>query len=606
MSAEDSKSVIKIHRTLTRNEIKTIIEKYPNQDFEIHIGAGIDLPAELKTYNAEEYELPETRKKEINYSCLKKVKSFGDQNLGDQSVSEYLQYERLNIWYYNKFRIYFEYRNKAYKREEVKIAIGEFKKVVLFSEPNELITESPNLYWYKSSGKKSNLSVGLLAHYSIKVVTRILSSLSRKIPASIPNVILCSPNRIQPYLSIKRLVQGFDDFVIGYLLEEYPDRFLCIDEYQIPKFIKGSTLPKDVRFRHRKTIYGEYIMFKGILTFRLWKTSRNQLKIINKKLQSLWDKLHDTDYQFFISRLVHLKKSHWYFLMRYESYKKFFGSHVSFKNVISIDENSEFYKSVLDAAKSCNLKTIGIQHGNIYDLHVSYMFTEHDLINGPQVDKTLVWGQYWKDLLIQKGHYPPNSIAVTGQLRTDIIPILEKNNSTEVFTILFASQPQRDPNLRRRATRDMMIAAQNLEDSHLIIKLHPRETDHDFFNSMARSIGLVNFELSIDDDLYQMINESNVVVTCFSTVAGEAVYFGKPIIILDHLQQDLMGYYSLGVASQAINSETLTSFLVQIQSGTLSIDTSAYSKYIEKYAYKIDGRGSSRVMKEIEDNPKIP
>ncbi len=606
MSAEHSTSVIKIHRTLTRNEINTIIGEYPHQDYQIHTGAGIDLPKELKIYNAEEYELPETRKKEINYSCLEKVKSFGDQNLDDQSVSEYLQYERLNIWYYNKFRIYFEYRNKAYIREEIKIAISEFQNVVLFSEPNELINETRNLFWHKSSSEKSNLSVWLLAQYLIKVVTRILTSLFQKIPDSIPNVILCSPNRFQPYLSIKRLTEGFDDFVIGYLLEEYPERFLCINEYQVPKFRKGSKMSKDVGFSHRKTIFGEYIMFIGILASRSRKTSNKQLKIISQKLQLLRSKMNDEDYQFFISKLIHLKKSHWYFLMRYESYKEFFGRHQKFKNVISIDENSEFYKSVLDAAKSCKLKTIGIQHGNIYDLHSSYMFTEHDQINRPQVDKTLVWGQYWKELLIQKGNYPSKSIAVTGQLRTDIIPKLRKSASNDVFTILFASQPQRDPNLRRRATRDIMTAAHNLENSKLIIKLHPRETDHDFFNDLAKSIGLVNYHLSFDDDLYQMINEANVVVTCFSTVAGEAVYFNKPIIILDHLQQDLMGYHSLGVASQAINSETLTSFLVKIQSGEWSMNQSAYSEYIEKYAFKIDGNVRSRVMKEIEDNPKIP
>jgi len=597
---KDNKRVIKIHRRLTTQEINFIINN-SKQDFDIEHTPGVVLPGALAKYNPVESDLPEDQKREINYFCLDKLRSFGDENVQGRSVSEHLQFERLNIWYYSKFRIYFEYRNKAFLRRQVEIAFQKYDQVILFSEPNELIVNTSGLEWYPAKSTKSNFSSIVFLKYLIVVTRRLLSSIFQPIQNSIPNVILTCPNRNQPYLSIKTLTKQNDDFVIGYLLEEHANKFICIDEFQIPKFNKGSRLAHYVAHKSRKTIFGESIICRGVLSPRLWlKVSGHQEKL-NRNLLQIKNHLPHPDYQFFIDRLRHLKMSHQYFFARYESYKRFFKSH-KFRNVVSVDENSQFYKSVLDAAKQTDLRTIGIQHGNIYDLHVAYMFTKHDIANDPHVDRTLVWGQYWKDVLIEKGNYLEKRIGITGQPRTDIVPKLKSNGSISNFLILFASQPQRDPNLRLRAATDVMTAAHKLENSQIVIKLHPRETDHQYFHDLAKSVGLINYKLSYADDLYEMINESSVVVTCFSTVAGEAVYFNKPIVILDHLQQDLMGYHKIGIASQAIDSGTLNATLQKIQNGELTVNETAYREYIEKYAYRIDGNVCERIMKEIEGN----
>ena len=67
-----------------------------------------------------------------------------------------------------------------------------------------------------------------------------------------------------------------------------------------------------------------------------------------------------------------------------------------------------------------------MQHGNIHDLHPAYIYTKVDSKNKVMCDYTLVWGEYYKELLKTKGNFPEESLIITGQFRTDIIPVLLK------------------------------------------------------------------------------------------------------------------------------------------------------------------------------------
>ena len=173
-----------------------------------------------------------------------------------------------------------------------------------------------------------------------------------------------------------------------------------------------------------------------------------------------------------------LDSSSGYYLFRYFAARKYF-SNSDFKAVIAYDENSPLTKSILDAAKYCGIKIIGLQHGTMHDLHPAYLYTENDRKNHVMPDLTLTWGKYWEEFLIRKGNYPPDSLIPVGQIRTDIIPVLLKaekqKQSRSSDLIVFASQPQRDPELRYQAAYDVFKAASKLPKSSLIVKLHPRE-----------------------------------------------------------------------------------------------------------------------------------
>lgn len=139
-----------------------------------------------------------------------------------------------------------------------------------------------------------------------------------------------------------------------------------------------------------------------------------------------------------------------------------------------------------------------------------------------------------------------------------------------------------------------------MDDVHLVVKLHPAEKfDIEYYNSIAQEAGCRNYQIILNIDLYLLISLSDIMITCFSTVGAETVYFNKPLIILDHLKQDIQGYHKEGIAFQATNETELKRYLVNILSGEMNINEVAYKNYIEEYAFKIDGKVADRIIKFV-------
>jgi CDP-glycerol glycerophosphotransferase (TagB/SpsB family) len=216
-------------------------------------------------------------------------------------------------------------------------------------------------------------------------------------------------------------------------------------------------------------------------------------------------------------------------------------------------------------------------------------------------------------LLSEKGHYEPKTLIITGQIRTDIIPLLVNQNVKELIKVpgdskivLFASQPQQDPELREKSALDVFSAVKDIPDLHLIVKLHPAEfNEFNYYNVLAERVGCKNYQLVLQVDLYLLILIADIVITCFSTVRAETVYFSKPLIILDHLKQDIQGYFREGIAFQATSEAELKDCILQLLGGQLTINESSYQKYISNYAYKIDGQVAERILKFIKDKSEI-
>ena len=240
------------------------------------------------------------------------------------------------------------------------------------------------------------------------------------------------------------------------------------------------------------------------------------------------------------------------------------------------------------------------------------MFTLNDRERNIFPDRTFIWGERWKELLSGKGNYDPESLVITGQIRTDVIPVLKNSKIKGVLNIpensrvvLFASQPQQDPELREKSAFDVFTAMSNIPNAHLVVKLHPAEkNDMTYYKEIARKAGCINYQIIYHIDLYLLISLSDIVITCFSTVGAETVYFNKPLIILDHLKQDIQGYHKEGIALQAIDQDELKNYILKFLNGQLSINAENYSNYIRNFAFKIDGRVSERIINFIKGPSK--
>lgn len=601
---------IVINRNLTKTEEDEILRLLKENEQSI-LYSNVEISPTLTTYSKGEFELTTDQKKEINYNIIDQVIQFGEYKIENTAIADLLTFEKVSIWHYHKFRIYFSIRNLFYDIELIKHIRSKYDKVNYYGENATLLKypfKLPGIEIYCSRTKKSEFSVSTLLKYAIFFKIRVIlgffqcSSLKNKKHIIIDHAIK------QTCLNIHSLQPEPGNPYIQYLLDKLDSNFLVLDDAEIPKMKSEANFTFNFsQLRAEKNrIFGEWIIFNGLLSSKTRKAWRNASKELEVQYDQIKANLQDPFYKLVIQQLMALHASSKLYLIKYLAYQKFLSKY-KFKSITSIDENSARVKSILDAAKSNNIITVGIQHGTIHELHPAYIYSIEDQKRNIVPDYTMVWGKYWSDFLIEKGNYKRESLFVTGQIRTDIIQNLKSVKAQDYINtpknskiVVFASQPQRDPTLRKQAAFDVFSAVKDLGDVHLVVKLHPAEKfDIEYYNSIAQEAGCRNYQIILNIDLYLLISLSDIMITCFSTVGAETVYFNKPLIILDHLKQDIQGYHKEGIAFQATNETELKRYLVNILSGEMNINEVAYKNYIEEYAFKIDGKVADRIIKFV-------
>jgi hypothetical protein len=597
-----SKTII-INRTLSDSEIDEI-NRLAEDGAKVFALSGGNSPD-----FAQRIVLSPEDKKQINYEIIDEVLRFGELPVGNQTVADLFGIDNASIWHYHKFRVYFAVLNQLYFLRPVQQNFSSFEGHIwyLSSDLNPLpkvFTEVD--FRFPEEEAKSSFNFGILLGYIILVKIRVLTYLfsSRKRP----EYLLFMTEKYSAVLDKKTLKIKQGHHVLEYLISEFDNRFALLTEVLMPKK-KGRS---DYSFSWKQfqtswqscpKIFLEGILISGILNRQVRKSTGSAKKM----LQSAYPKVRETElsmvHQLMFEVFYSLDSASGFFLFRYFAARKYFANS-GIKAVIGGDENSPLTKSILDAAKFCGIKIIGLQHGNMHDLHPAYLYTPNDCRNRVMPDLTLTWGKYWEEFLVSKGNYPKDSVISVGQIRTDIIPALmqaeNKKQANQTQRIIFASQPQYDIQLRYQAAVDVFKAAQKLPDTQLIVKLHPREfADSGYYSAIAAEVGCTNFSVDKTSDLYQLIASCDVLITCFSTVGTETVYFHKPLIILDHLKQDIQGFAAEGVAFQATDADSLANILFGIFGGNLRIDRAGYDSFIQKYAFRIDGKVAERCIEAI-------
>jgi CDP-glycerol glycerophosphotransferase (TagB/SpsB family) len=558
---------------------------------------------------AQSIRLSTDEKREVNYQAMEEVLQFGDITVGDQTVADLFRIDTASVWHYHKFRVYFAVRNLIYLVRPLEKQFASFDDHIWFVSPEARPLQRlfPQVdFRFPVASTKAKLNVGHLFSYLLLTKYRILNYIFRT--KKQPEYLLYLTEKYSTVLNNETLQPDSGHHILEYLIGKLDNRVALLTEVLMPKPRGKSDYSYSKRqfeseWNKRSKIFLEGALISGILKSRVRKSvnaAHQQLKFaypeVRKAELSLTQKLT-------LEVFRSLDKSSVFFLYRYFASREYFRK-TKLKAIIAADENSPLTKSILDAARFCGIKIIGLQHGTMHDLHPAYLYTKADAKNHVMPDLTLTWGKYWEQFLTEKGNYPANSVVSVGQIRTDVIPFLlqseRQKQATATQLILFASQPQRDPELRYQAAYDIFKSARRLPNSKLIVKLHPREfADADYYRAIAKDALCTNFELDTSSDLYQLIASCDVLITCFSTVGTETVYFHKPLVILDHLNQDIMGYAAEGVAFHATNFDDLIRILSGILRGSLKIDREKYDQFIQKYAYQIDGKVAERCIQTI-------
>jgi hypothetical protein len=595
--------IIIINRSLSEAEIDEIRLMAEEGDVVYTLSRGEELDfAQPIILDAEE-------KSRINYRVMDQVLQFGDKTAGEKTIAEMLCIDNASMWHYQKFRTYFTVRNLMYFIHPVQQQFNTFDnhRWYVGTDTGHLRRLFPGVeFVYPEEDHKDSFNFGILFGYAFLLLIRTLRYWMA--PKSKARYLLYLTEKYSTVMDRRTLRNRSGHHILDYLITELDPRFALLTEVLMPRS-KGksdysfSWRQLRSRLHHRPKIFLEGFMLSGLLNKGVRESTLSAMKRLREQYGAI--KAMDLDFtdQLILEVMRSLHSSSGFFLFRYFAARRFFtGS--SIEAVIAGDENSPLTRSLLDAARACGIRVIGLQHGTMHDLHPAYLYTPNDRRNHIMPDLTLTWGSYWEQFLVNKGNYPPGSVVQVGQIRTDIIPALmqaqnrKKASPTEV--IVFASQPQRDPELRYQAAYDTFKAVSQLPNTKLIVKLHPREFgDSAYYSDIAAKAGCTNYVINKTSDLYALIASCDVLITCFSTVGTETVYFYKPLVILDHLKQDIMGYAAEGVAFQATDAQSLSTILSGIFRGTLRVDRQKYNSFIEKYAYQIDGKVAQRCLKAI-------
>ena len=263
---------------------------------------------------------------------------------------------------------------------------------------------------------------------------------------------------------------------------------------------------------------------------------------------------------------------------------------------------------MFDAAKAVGMTTIGLQHGTIHEMHFSYRFTQEEMeAHRPVPDHMLTWGEHWVRSLREHGNYPASTLHLTGQPRADIIPVLKGLEKTDVLPwldetkplISFATQMFRTDELRKKGAEAVLEFAQQHPEIQVVFKLHPREKDLSFYQSLIDQYGCKNVRQEPAVDLYSLLAISDALITISSTVGAEAIYFHLPLVVLDLWEEDSMGYIESGIGLAARNGEELGQVISDVLAGNRSLNQEQYDRYIRDFGYKIDGKAGERIVQFI-------
>lgn len=274
-------------------------------------------------------------------------------------------------------------------------------------------------------------------------------------------------------------------------------------------------------------------------------------------------------------------------------------------------------RAAVVAGKLKDVPTLAVQHGNISPQGIAYYHHAEEISDeiGPQYCpipcKTAVYSPYDKELLLNIGHYPPDSVVVTGSSRYDILShtdkIYDKNKifedlglDTDKKMIVWTTQTHALPLEENIQNISAVYSSINsLEDIQLVIKLHPGEDQRAILYKKNKTIKPVIVDGKVDT--YALLYTCDLMITRHSTTATEAIILNKPVIVLNLSgEPDPVEYVKEGVAVGVYSEKDLKPAILKLLKDDTDLAKNR-AKYVEKHLYKIDGKATERVINLIEE-----
>lgn len=273
---------------------------------------------------------------------------------------------------------------------------------------------------------------------------------------------------------------------------------------------------------------------------------------------------------------------------------------------IIIDNEENYYgKACTLLANGSDIKIIALQYELIYPFCVHRHVKNPELLKRnffkwrPLPDIKCVSGESAKNTLIDCCNYDPDLIVVTGQPRYDQVPSIKKLDPSlaktllkipkEEHVILYAASDHDYESLTQLITKNPAAT--------IIVKPHPN-VHVGVFKKFVHSHPKVCLK---ESDIISLLPACDAVVTHGSTVAAEAILFGKPVIIVSKDKSPTgIEYIKMGAALHVTPQKKLLEEAYSAKNllGNKDALAAGRRRFIQRY-YANLGSATAEVLKVI-------
>ena len=282
-------------------------------------------------------------------------------------------------------------------------------------------------------------------------------------------------------------------------------------------------------------------------------------------------------------------------------------------------ESSGWGRAALAACRAARVPAVAVQHGIVYANYYSYV---HDLDEAacPRPERTAVFGEEARRLLLEMGHYPAHELVLTGSPKLDQLQESARGwdrAATRAELGVTASETlvvvaSRFRGIRRThqsigSALPGLVRALEALGARTVIKPHPAEGAEDYARVLAET-GVTRAQIVPPGaDLLRLLHAADALVTVESLAAVEALVLERPVVVLNaptNLRAMVEARVALGVPVGADPTDALRRAL--FDESTREQLRVARERYRPEIAFGADGGATARILDLVRSTAGVP
>lgn len=268
----------------------------------------------------------------------------------------------------------------------------------------------------------------------------------------------------------------------------------------------------------------------------------------------------------------------------------------SVQSIVLTATTGFFERNMIAAAAKLHIPLIVVQHGE------GLATSNPEFLPGTKV-AVAVFGEMFARRLMKWG-IDRKDIEIIGPIVFEEIYtfVQKKQKKTDKILLITTSLIEGNRLSKEEYFKNItsILRQLSLLQKEIVIKLHPAELHFEQYVKIIEKEGLKNMKVTQErgqSALYTLINDSDLVVNLYSTVALQAMILGKPVVSLDMVIPSTVPNVDEGIWNGGMQI-TMKDDITKASAKALQ-DPPHWKKkrqeIVEAYCYKVDGKENERL-----------